>query len=80
LTLLKSTYLRVVIVTKKIPLGVESEAKEAFLWLLREEIIKDLSELILAINIVALFLNSTISVNAYYRRLKERLMDNSDQV
>ncbi|XTI94257.1 hypothetical protein V2W45_1473474 [Cenococcum geophilum] len=62
LTLLKSTYLRVVIVTEKIPLG-----------LLGEEIIKDLSKLILAINIVALFLNGTISVNACYRRLKEPL-------
>jgi hypothetical protein len=71
-------YLRVVIVTKKIPLGVESEAKEAFLWLLGEEITKDLSELILAINIVALFLNGIISVNTRHRRLKERLMDSLD--
>ncbi|XTI84577.1 hypothetical protein V2W45_1465627 [Cenococcum geophilum] len=62
LTLPKSIYPRVVIITKKIPLG-----------LLREEIIKDLSELILVINIVALFLNSIISINACHRRLKEPL-------
>jgi hypothetical protein len=73
-------YLRVVIVTEKIPPGVESEAKEAFLWLLGEEITKDLSKLILAINIVALFLNSIISIDARYRRLKERLIDSLDQV
>ena len=71
-------YLRVVIITKKIPLGVESEAKEAFLWLLGEEIIKNLSKLISAINIVALFPNSIMFVNARYRRLKERLIDNLD--
>ena len=67
-----------VIVTEKIPLGVESEAKEAFLWLLGEEIIKYLSKLISAINIVALFPNSIMFVNARYRRLKERLIDNLD--
>ncbi|XTI82086.1 hypothetical protein V2W45_1463679 [Cenococcum geophilum] len=75
LTLPKSTYPRVVIVTEKIPLGAESEAKEAFLWLLGEETIKDLSKLILVINIVALFPNGIMSINARYRRLKERLMN-----
>ena len=78
LTLLKSIYLRVVIITKKIPLGAESEAKEAFLWLLGKETIKDLFELISAINIVALFLNGIISINAYYRRLKECLINSLD--
>jgi hypothetical protein len=76
LTLLKSTYLRVVIITKKIPLGAESEAKEAFLWLLGEEI----SKLISAIDIITLFPNSTMSVNTRYRHLKECLMDSSDQI
>ena len=71
-------YLRVIIITKKISLGVKSEAKEAFLWLLGEEIIKYLSKLISAINIVALFPNSIIFVNACYRRLKECLIDNLD--
>ena len=80
MTLPKSTYLKVVIITKKIPLGAESEAKEAFLWLLGEETTKDLSKLILAINIVALFLNGIIFVNARHRHLKERLMDSLDQV
>jgi len=47
---------------------------------LGEETIKDLSKLILVINIVALFPNSIISINARYRRLKERLIDNLDQV
>jgi hypothetical protein len=50
------------------------------LWMLREETIKDLSKKISAINIVALYLNGTMSVNARYRRLKERLIDGLDQV
>ena len=79
-TLPKSTYPRVVIATENISPGAESEAKKAFLWLLREETTKDLSELISAIDIVALFPNGTMSVDARHRRLKERLMDSSDQV
>ena len=79
-TLLKSTYPRVIIVTEKIPLGTESEAKKAFLWLLREETIKDLSELISTIDIVAIFPNGTMSVNARHRRLKEHLINSLDQV
>ena len=66
--------------TDQIPPGAESEARKAFLWLLREETIKDLSEQVSAIKIVALFLNGTISINARYRRLKERLMNGLDQV
>lgn len=78
----KSTHPRVVIVTEKIPLGVESEreARKAFLWLLREETTKDLSEKISAIDIVALFPSNKISVEARHRRLKECLMNSSDQV
>ena len=43
-----STYPRVIIVTKKIPVGAraENKARKAFLWLLREETTHDL-ELIL---------------------------------
>jgi hypothetical protein len=48
--------------------------------LLREEIIKDLSKLILAINIVTIFLNSIMSVNARYKRLKEHFINSSNQV
>ncbi|XTI85550.1 hypothetical protein V2W45_1466419 [Cenococcum geophilum] len=62
------TYLRVVIITKKIPLGAE-----------REETIKDLSKLISAINIVALFPNGIISVDTYYRRLKELRKSREDR-
>ena len=57
---------------------MESEAKKAFLWLLREEIIKDLSKLILTINIVAIFPNGIISINARYRRLKGYLINSLD--
>jgi len=71
-------FLNRVLGERQIPLGAESEAKEAFLWLLGEETIKDLSELISAINIVALFPNGTMSINTCYRRLKERLMDSLD--
>jgi hypothetical protein len=73
-------YLRVIIIIKKISLGAESEAKKAFLLLLKEETTKDLSKLISAINIVTIFLNGTMSVNTYYKYLKEHLIDNSDQV
>jgi hypothetical protein len=79
-TLPRSTHPRVVIVTEKIPPGAEIEARKAFLWLLREETTKDLSEQISAIDIVALFPNGSMSVDARHRLLKERLMDGSDQV
>jgi len=48
--------------------------------LLREKTIKDLSKLILVINIVTLFPNGTIFINTRYRRLKEHLIDSLDQV
>ncbi|KAI9767708.1 MAG: hypothetical protein M1839_004369 [Geoglossum umbratile] len=81
-TLPKSTYPRVVIVTEKIPLGAESEkeARNAFIRMLREETTKDLSEQVSAINVVALFPNGKMSDEARHRCLKERLMDESDQV
>ena len=81
-TLPRSTHPRVVIVTEKLPPGAESEkeARTALLWLLREETTKDLSERVSAIDIIALFPNGTISVEARHRLLKERLMDGSDLV
>ena len=59
---------------------MESEAKRAFLQLLREEITKNLSKLISVINIVAIFPNTIISINARYKYLKEYFINNSDQV
>jgi hypothetical protein len=81
-TLPKSTYPRVVIVTEKMPPGAEreKEARKAFLWLLREETTIDLFERISAIDIVALFPNDKMSVEARHRRLKECLLNTSDQV
>ncbi|KAH7111753.1 hypothetical protein B0J11DRAFT_598320 [Dendryphion nanum] len=81
-TLPRSTHPRVVVVTEKIPLGAESEkeARTTLLWLLREETTKDLSEQFSAIDVIALFPNGTISVEARHRLLKERLMSSSDQV
>ena len=62
------------------PLGIESEnkARKTFLYLLREEIVKNLSNKILAVNIVALLPNSKISTKAYYRRLKEYIINALD--
>ncbi|KAH9204856.1 patatin-like phospholipase-like protein [Leptodontidium sp. 2 PMI_412] len=81
-TLPSSTYPRVIIVTEKIPLGAEreKEAKKAFLWLLREETTHDLSEQISDIHIVALLPAHKISSEARYRRLKECLLNRSDEV
>ena len=78
----RSTNPRVVIVTEKIPVGAESEkqARRAFLRMLRNETAKDLSEQVSAIDVIALFPNGTISVEARHRPLKERLMDGFDQV
>ena len=59
------------------PLGIESEnkARKTFLYLLREEIVKNLSNKILVINIIALLPNGKISPKARYRRLKEYLIN-----
>jgi hypothetical protein len=81
-TLPKCTYPRVIIVIDKIPpgAGMEKEARKGFLWLLEEETTKDPFDQISAIDIVALFPAGTMSDEARYRLLKERLMDGSDQV
>lgn len=71
-----------IIVSDKVPPGTESEkeARKAFLWLLREETTKDPFEQVSAIEIVALFPAGSMSVEARHRRLKERIMNGSDQV
>jgi hypothetical protein len=81
-TIPRSTRPRVVIVTEKIPSGVENEkeARKAFLWLLSEETKRDLFEQVSAIEIIALFPAGALSVNARHRLLKERIMSGSDQV
>jgi hypothetical protein len=81
-TLPRNTYPRVVIVTEKIPPGTqrEKEARKAFLWLLREETSRDLSERISDIQVVALLPDRRVSPKARYRRLKERLLNGSDEV
>ena len=64
------------------PLGIESEnkAKNTFLYLLGEETVKNFSNKILVINIVALLLNGKMSTKAYYRHLKECLINILNQV
>jgi len=81
-TIPRSTYPKVIIVTEKIPLGAEreKEAKKAFLWLLREETTQKLSEQISDIQIVALLPLHKVSAKARYRRLKECLLNRSDEV
>ena len=81
-TLSRSTYPRVIIVTEEIPLGAhkEKEARKAFLWLLREETTLELSKKFSDIHIVALLPDHKVSSEARYRRLKECLLDRSDEV
>lgn len=81
-TLPKSTYPRVIVVTEKMPPGAqrEKEARKAFLWLLREETTKDPFERISDIDIIAIFPNGKMSGEARHRRLKECLLNASDQV
>ncbi len=81
-TIPRSTRPRVVIVTDRIPSGMENEkeARKAFLWLLSEETKRDLFEQVSAIEIIALFPAGALSVNARHRLLKERIMSGSDQV
>src|SRR6266568_4006754 len=71
LTIPRSTRPWVVIVTEKIPSGVENEkeARKAFLWLLSEKTKKDLFEQVSAIKIIALFLAGALFVNARHRLL-----------
>jgi hypothetical protein len=81
-TLPRTTYPRVIIVTEKIRLGTyaEKEARKAFLWLLREETTHELSKQFSDIHIVALLPDYKVSSEARYRRLKECLLNKSDEV
>jgi hypothetical protein len=81
-TLPKSTLPSVVIVTDTFSATaeIEEEARKEFLGMLKEATTKDLSEHISAIDIVALSPNGAVSVEARYRRVRERLMEKSDQV
>ena len=81
-TVPRSTRPRVVIVTEKIPAGVENEkeARKAFLWLLSEETKRDPFKQVSAIEVIALFPAGALSVNARHRLLKERIMAGSDLV
>lgn len=57
--------------------GIESEnkVKKTFLYLLKKETVKNLSNKILAIDIIALLPNNKMSAKARYRRLKEYLIN-----
>ena len=81
-TVSMSTRPRVVIVTEKIPAGVENEkeATKAFLWLLSEETKRDPFKQVSAIDVIALFPAGALSVHARHRLLKERVMAGSDLV
>ncbi|KAH8799647.1 acyl transferase/acyl hydrolase/lysophospholipase, partial [Xylogone sp. PMI_703] len=81
-TLPRNTYPRVIIVTDKISPGAEreKEAKNAFLLLLREETTRNLSEQISDVHVVALLQDRRVSPEARYRRLKEQLLNGSDEV
>jgi hypothetical protein len=81
-TLPKGAYPRVIIVSDKIPQGTasEKEARRAFLWMLGEETTRDPFEQFSEISVVALFPTGTISVEARYRPLKERLMEASNRI
>lgn len=78
----KSTHPTIIIVSDKIPVGTasEKEAKKAFLWILSEETTKNPLEQFADIDVVALHPAGTISSQARYRSLKERLMNASDQI
>ena len=78
----KTMFPSVVIVADEITprVDIEAEARTAFLSMLSEETVKDSFSLILVINVISLFLSSTISIQARYRRLKERLIERLDKV
>ncbi|KAF2844459.1 FabD/lysophospholipase-like protein, partial [Plenodomus tracheiphilus IPT5] len=59
--------------------AAESEALKAFLWMLGEETAVDPYERVSSIDIVAMHPKSAISPDARFRRLKERVMERSDQ-
>ncbi|KAI9765987.1 MAG: hypothetical protein M1840_006994 [Geoglossum simile] len=60
--------------------GRENEAREKFLRMVKEETTKDLSNQFSAIDVLSLFTDGRVSAQARHRRLKECLMNASDQV
>ncbi|KKY22693.1 putative patatin-like phospholipase [Phaeomoniella chlamydospora] len=81
-TLPKGPCPRLIIVTDKVLIrpGSETEARKAFLWILREETVKDPLEQFSAIDVVALSPVGKISADARHRILKDRLMYGSAQM
>lgn len=77
----RRAYPRLLIESDKIPQEPASEkvSRKAFLWMLSEETTRDPFEQFSEITVVALFPTGTISVEARYRPLKERLMEASSQ-
>jgi hypothetical protein len=78
----RTTRPRVVIVTEEMSPGAEreKEARKAFLSLLREETTRNPFEQISDIHVVALLPDCRVSPEAQYRRLKECLLNRSDEV
>lgn len=66
----------IIIVTDKITPRAETEedARRTFLWMLREETTEDLFKQISAIDVITLSPSRTMSTQARYRRVRERLM------
>ncbi|PSN58648.1 hypothetical protein BS50DRAFT_510039, partial [Corynespora cassiicola Philippines] len=80
----KSTLPSIVIAIDSITIQIEDEdedkVRRAFLCMLPEEMTRRLLARVSAIDIIPLFPDGTMSTDARYRRLKERLMERSDQV
>ena len=72
----------VVLVTNEFTLraDIETEARTTLLSMLSKETTKDPFSMILAINVIGLFLSNIISIQARYRRVKERLIERLDKV
>ena len=72
----------VVVVTSRFPpkAGAEDQARRALLCMLEEETTVDPYQQLAAIDVVAVFPKGAMSAEARWRRLRERLMERSDQV
>ena len=81
-TMSPSTRPIVVVVTEKIPVGTksESEARDTLLDLMRKGTERNVLDYISVIEVMALLPGGSISIEARYRSLKERLMASSDQI
>ena len=80
-TLPRTALPSVVIVTSKLSPAPEAEkqAKRAFLWMLEEETAANPYQQLSAIDIVAVLPKHAVSAAARYRRIKDCLMEKSDQ-